>query len=668
MVNVAGGEVDVNIPMSGVGAGGEMPAGEGLQTGYTRNLGTDLTNDHPISLTFDTTLANADGELRDPATTPEVGLRSPGIKPQFPLEATGPAGAPQLQCVSCHDPHLADGVDGPNKFLRGNRLQQLEPVGGAFDADTDQVCLACHDKEGWVGSVHASAISADETYLSTVEASLREFPANTPVWRAACLNCHDTHTVHGARRLLREGTDSLATPKSGGSPATEETCYQCHGNAPLITNAAGDVKNVEADFGLASHMPITSFDQQAVLEAHDIVDADGTEPAENLGLNNNPANRHAECTDCHNPHRAMKNALFNGTGAPNSTHEHAAGHTNLASGALAGTWGVEPIYGGTEFLTLPTGYERKQGVGTATDVNAPHVTREYQVCLKCHSDYGYDDNNVYPIGTRPDLDASGGGTPRGTNNMEQYTNQAMEFQAPLGDQGQLALNHRSWHPVMAPTGRTLTIRGMGNGAFLAPWANDVGTQTMYCSDCHGTNTTQGSVVPTGGRPWGPHGSENNFILKGVWNSTTGTGQAADGLCFRCHSFANYAGDSDGGGQSGFSNGENLHTVHVKRISDGPFRCSYCHVAVPHGWKNKALLVDLNNVGAEAGLPEGTEVSITSGPDAYNVGPYYMNAKLKIVNFRNSGEWRQQDCGSAGKIPGQGGTADAWMDAVCTNPP
>ena len=235
MVNVAGGEVDVNIPMSGVGAGGEMPAGEGLQTGYTRNLGTDLTNDHPISLTFDATLVAADGELRDPATTPEVGLRSPGVKPQFPLEATGPPGEAQLQCVSCHDPHLADGADGPNKFLRGNRLQQLEPAGGDFDADADNVCLACHDKEGWVGSVHASSVTADETYLPA-DAALREFPADTAVWQAACMNCHDTHSVHGSRRLLREGTDSVATPKAGGNPATEETCYQCHGNAPIVTN------------------------------------------------------------------------------------------------------------------------------------------------------------------------------------------------------------------------------------------------------------------------------------------------------------------------------------------------------------------------------------------------------------------------------------------------
>ena len=95
--------------MSGAGAGGEMPAGDGCADGlHPQPRGTDLTNDHPISLTFDTTLAVADGELRDPATSdPKSGCAARESRPLFPLEATGPAGAAQLQCASCHDPHLA---------------------------------------------------------------------------------------------------------------------------------------------------------------------------------------------------------------------------------------------------------------------------------------------------------------------------------------------------------------------------------------------------------------------------------------------------------------------------------------------------------------------------------------------------------------------------------
>ena len=68
---------------------------------------------------------------------------------------------------------------------------------------------------------------ADEEY--TIDAAqLREFPMGTQVWESACLACHDTHAVEGSRRLLREGTDSLAQPKQGGNPAIEETCYACH--------------------------------------------------------------------------------------------------------------------------------------------------------------------------------------------------------------------------------------------------------------------------------------------------------------------------------------------------------------------------------------------------------------------------------------------------------
>lgn len=670
-VNFAGGEQNVTIDMVGLAPGGEMPAGAGLDTGYTRNLGIDLRNDHPISLTYDTTLASADGELRDPALTADIEARAPGTRPLFPLESTGPAGEQQVQCVSCHDPHIPDPVSGaPQKFLRVNRFQEAAP-GATFDSATDILCLGCHDKEGWENSAHALPTVADEMYEATAAAE-REFAAGTAVWEAACLNCHDTHTVHGSRRLLREGTDSVAVPKSGGNPAIEETCYQCHSNTSVIDNVAGEVKNIEAEFLLGVRMPITNADQQTGSESHDIVDADFTEPRAALGRTD-PLNRHAECTDCHNPHRALRNSLFNGTGDANlSAHDHSAGHTNLASGALSGTSGVEPLYGSSEFLSLPTTYEIKSGVGTGTDVNATHVTREYQVCLKCHSDYGYPDDGIYPVGTRPNLGDSSGGTDPDTNDLQQYTNQAMEFQAPLADMGEAGGNHRSWHPVMAETGRTATARAMSasTNLFLAPWngSANIGSQTMYCSDCHGSGTLNGTVEPSAGEPWGPHGSNNNFILKGTWDSTSGANNSA--LCFRCHEHTNYATEENEGNREGFESGfggpedTNLHAFHAKRLNQN-LQCSWCHVAVPHGWKNKALLVNLNDVGAEAGLAPGSEVSITSNGQTYTQGPYYLNAKLKIRTWRTSGNWREQDCGSASS---EQGTGRDWMRNVCETPP
>ena len=176
---------------------------------------------------------------------------------------------------------------------------------------------------------------------------------------------------------------------------------------------------------------------------------------------------------------------------------------------------------------------------------------------------------------------------------------------------------------------------------------------MYCSDCHGNNNS--GVA-------GPHGSMFNFLLRGDWTGETGTGRTTD-LCFQCHDYNEYATEEADGTDSGFGRGDNLHGRHVKKI--GRIECTWCHVAVPHGWKNKALLVNLNDVGPEAGLPAGTEVPIDSNAQAFTQEPYYLEAKLKIITFAPSGDWRDDNCGSASGNPDVG---TKWMGDVCSNPP
>ncbi|WP_371374207.1 hypothetical protein [Thalassotalea aquiviva] len=666
-VNVANGQQNVDISMQGTAADGSMPD-VGSDTGFTRNLGTDLSNDHPISFTFNTSLATADGELRDPNSSSHLGDRLPGSHPTIPLENG------KVQCISCHDPHIWDETDPNRKFLRANRMQKVTPSGGNFSEANDQICIACHDKMGqaWAMSVHANSVDANETYTDGA-ADLREFPRGTKVWQAGCLNCHDTHTVQGSRRLLREGVDSaggITTAKTSGNPAIEETCYQCHRpqSQSVLTSTNNNVPDIYSDFTSLRHMPITNNDQQKVA-VHNISDADFSETRANIGRTNK-ANRHVECSDCHNPHRVMKDEKFNGNGSQSSgTHAHRAGvvHSNIASGALKGSLGVEPIYSNDRFETNPSladsmiSFQVKKGnpsSGASDSVNASYVTREYQVCLRCHSNYGFG-------ATPPALGESGGGTPNGTNGVSQYTNQAMEFQAPQAHKGEgtaggLATNnHRSWHPVMAETGRTSGVRGANANSWRAPWNEGVGSQTMYCSDCHGNNTATTTSEPTGDNAWGPHGSNNNFVLKGPWAAGSESGSANPGnnlLCFRCHDGNVYAGDGGGsGGDTGFCCGGkgNLHRYHRERSAN--YRCSSCHVALPHGWKNKALLVNLNDVGPEGGQPEGTNV----GGNSYSNGPYYQNARLRILNWRQSGTWREQDCGKSSRNSGK-----EWMENTC----
>ena len=741
-VAVLNGQPNQLIRLSGTSTfpvTGAMPAGAGEATGYTRRLGVDLRNDHPISVSYTSDLALRDGELRDVDANQKsvfdngvtIGPRADGGKHVLPL--FGAVGAAQLQCPTCHDPHLRDDnlAVGNQKFLRMNRFQEEQPT-ELFSQTNDIICLACHDKGGasWAFSAHANKNVATQLYKSGSgsPSELREFPADLPVWKASCHNCHDTHTVEGARRLLREGTDSLVVPKSGGASASEETCFQCHNTATanIIVNTEIDVPDIKTDYGPDNfRMPIATAEQAAsvasLTEVHDIggqfddtaeipeggvncildnkCGADFVEKRSNLGaiLVGNLVNRHAECSDCHNPHRVVRFKDFRGfegsgslLGTPDAsgTHRHnepGYRHTNIASGVLRGTYGVEPEFSllQASFHDMPTAFTVKRGdpgINTIVDPisAAPYVTREYQICLKCHSNYGYADNNQYPTGNRPNLtNTPDGGTPSGTNLLTQFTNQAKEFQAPDSHKGAVSTtdsgasaaystnNHRSWHPVMSNTGRMPAARGgASRDLWLSPWngADDsvVGNQTMYCSDCHGSATNLSTVEPHGvvgtGGAWGPHGSSNTFLLKGQWNQSVGS-SSEDALCFRCHDYNQYANPSSTTiVKSGFScsgvcttvapnANSNLHAQHAAKMISPALSCSQCHESVSHGWKNKALLVNLNDVGPEAGLPVGTSVT---APYGTMIAPqaYYMGAQLRISaasGFAKSGEWTASNC-------------------------
>ena len=606
----------IDIPMSGTNSGGTMPSGpagpgtSGELTGFTRRLGTDLTNDHPISVAFDANLANNDGEMRFPNNEQHLvvrgGAQRPGTDDIHLEPAPGVTTGGLVQCNSCHDPHIRDTSNENIKFLRLNRLQKADPVDGPFSKTNDIICLACHLKAGYARSAHANSLVADERY-TLAAANAREFPPNTQVWQTSCLACHDTHTVVGSRRLLREGVDGGTRDFNGhqiktgtGQAAIEETCYACHGADRGTLQGQGtanfEVPDTKTDFTtMNTHMPIATSDQAASREMHDIGTnnpdaptqrgADFIEDPALLGRGN-LANRHAECTDCHNPHRVVKNHLFNANANnPDSagTHNHAAPHTNIASGVLKGAWGVQPIWNNDAFGVIPASFEIKKGnpepnFGASTQVGSPWLTREYQLCFKCHSNYAFGT-------TPPMLGSFSGGTQPGANGMTQYTNIAMEYNSPTGHRGEgtsssssgaagafATNNHRSWHPVVDSTGRTPGVRNANANNWNPPWNSGVGTQTMYCTDCHGSDTDGISSVPAGGEngfPWGPHGSNNNFILKGAWSGNRNTNVDNTGLpgtggpqsapetlggqghlCFKCHQFAQYGTMSDAGGMGG----------------------------------------------------------------------------------------------------------------------
>jgi predicted CXXCH cytochrome family protein len=89
--------------------------------GGGKNLGTDISDDHPVSITYDANLATADGGLYDPTTT-NSGL---GSTIDADMLISG-----ELQCSSCHDVHNGSGV--AKLLVKSNAASAL--------------CLTCHSK------------------------------------------------------------------------------------------------------------------------------------------------------------------------------------------------------------------------------------------------------------------------------------------------------------------------------------------------------------------------------------------------------------------------------------------------------------------------------------------------------------------------------------------
>jgi predicted CXXCH cytochrome family protein len=145
------------------------------------NLGTDLSDDHPISFAYS---YGMNPELNDPFT-----LKTKGIK----LEQ-----GEYLECTSCHDPH---NNQYSNFLVRDVSVQH------------DALCTECHNKEGWseADSTHRTGGNRFAGVSATVAAD-------------GCISCHLPHNAQKAEHLLR-----LSQVGAG----EETNCYiSCHREPP----------------------------------------------------------------------------------------------------------------------------------------------------------------------------------------------------------------------------------------------------------------------------------------------------------------------------------------------------------------------------------------------------------------------------------------------------
>ena len=378
-------------------------------------LGTNLANDHPISFV--------------PTAGPQVVLPPPGDSVR--LDASG-----ELQCTSCHDPHEQERDSAEKKFLvKTNQSSAL--------------CVTCHIKAGWSANPTSHRLSA-KPYTAAQGAHT----AFTTVATNACESCHKPHSASWPERLLKD--QEAMTCGTGNS--------QCHGGTAVAQ------KNIYSE---VTGKPYAH-------PSYDLISAQTHDPSESPTNTRVPlpersltTNRHAACSDCHDPHASYPQAAI----APK------------APGQLAGVWGVR----------VDGMVSQPQGV--------PPTVHEYEICFKCHA-------NSMNRPQRAGLDNGFGPLP---------VRQVNEFNL----RNAFDPNGVSFHPVAA-VGRNNDVPSL-----LTGWTT---ASQVYCTDCHdnddGPNAPGGSTL----KPKGPHASRwpHLMVAQYVLDDNQPYTPTNYALCYKCH--------------------------------------------------------------------------------------------------------------------------------------
>lgn len=532
----------------------QMSGNSTIQQNAPGYIGIDLRDDHPVAIKHD---RSKDLELVAGASV-GGGVRlykdnGAGVA------AVDNADGNYVECTSCHNPH-------DNQY--GNFLVASNTASA--------VCKQCHTKTGFEpSSIHFTATD----FYSPPDGKGGSLSSNTQVSGVQCMNCHFPHKagIIDVSQLPSANPNLIANPKAGYyllAYQEEMTCFNntnrwgqgvtvCHGSS------APPNRNIQSAENTAPSGRRHYTQDGSMIGRHEATE--GQSPG---WIGSSLGNWHVECADCHNPHTAGNTSH---TTSPPVPVVGPILPVLTSASALYGTGGVQvtsaPTWAGGQ-----GSYSYLEPIGVVSTA-APGVSYEYQICLKCHSEFAW--RGVTVPNSPSFLPAA------------VMTDQAKEFStAAFGSANQ------SYHPVM----------GVGinaQGTLNAPWAANKGNQTMYCSDCHNN-----SAAP----PQGPHGSGNKFILAKPFDDTAtakGTYQSIFDLCFTCHDSNTYL--TGGGAGTGFKTtlNTNLHTMHYTNSTNGVsnfgYKCVNCHIRVPHGWNARRAMVII------AGDAPGSVYQLATGP-------------------------------------------------------
>ncbi len=298
-----------------------MAAGVTVLPPGASNLGTDLSDDHPISFRYDSALAQKDRKLTQPAALPSA----------LHLDANS-----ELQCTTCHDAH--NNVYGD--FLTMSNLNSELCVSchriSTTTLTSHTACNACHRSHsapsgpyllrgervattctGCHDGTHPGAanIAADLNRISVHDTGSDVDPMEPIYGHVTCSDCHEPHSMGtGEARApgIRPSFGAVSGVNASGAPVTKaqyeyEVCYKCHAENNALRTAtvprAITQLNTRLEFALNS----VSF-----------------HPVQGAGVNSNVPSLRSPwttasmmfCSDCHNSSIGRKA----GGAGPNGVH------------------------------------------------------------------------------------------------------------------------------------------------------------------------------------------------------------------------------------------------------------------------------------------------------------------------------------------------------------
>lgn len=303
------------------------------------NLGTNLSNDHPISFLYNSTLASTDGQLKEPTLiTPPVLLKNS-----------------KVQCTSCHDPH---------KNIYSDFL--------VATSENSNLCNSCHDRTYWTASSHSTSTN---TWNGSGLDPWPNTPANyTTVAQNACESCHNNHNAGSNVMLLKY-------------QAEESNCLDCHsGNVSKINIGSQFNKAYKHDMTKYTNIHVANEPAEVANMHVECVDCHNPHASKNqiasapyvngfltgvLGVNQsgvavNPAkNSYEVCYRCHSGN----------TGSPSSATHRVIPQNNVR----------------LEFAPGNPSYHSVASIGVNNDVPSlisPWTTSSRMYCTDCHSSDG----------------------------------------------------------------------------------------------------------------------------------------------------------------------------------------------------------------------------------------------------------------------------------------